>query len=70
MTTVASMGTLNTTRVQTAPRFVMPKFAKMRAQLPVMKDESGSLAAIGGVVVKSMLAVLPFAALGWLFFAV
>jgi hypothetical protein len=71
MTTVASMGALNTTtRVQPAQHFVMPKFAKMRAQLPAMKNETGSLAAIGGVVVKGVLAVVPFAALGWLFFAV
>ena len=70
MTTVASMGALNTIRVQTAPRFVMPTFAKMSAALPAMKDDSGTLAAIAGVVLKGSLAVVPFAALTWLFFTV
>jgi len=64
------MGALNTTRVQTAPRFVMPTFARMSAALPAMKDEGGTLAAIGGVVVKGLLAAVPFTALSWLFFAV
>jgi hypothetical protein len=64
------MGALNTIRVQTAPRFELPSFAKMRAKLPTMKDESGSVAAIAGMVVKGVLAAVPFAALAWLFVAV
>jgi hypothetical protein len=69
MTTFTSFNAPYSSMLPVAPRFTMQRIAQLRAKLPQMPEES-TVRAIAGVVGRFALAVVPFAALGWLFFAV
>jgi len=52
-----------------APRFAKPSFAQIRASLPDMPAEAGFATTAVTTALRLALAAVPFAALGWLFFA-
>jgi hypothetical protein len=74
MTSITHMSALNTSMSASVPRFsshfTMRRFAQLRASLPQMPDTGVSARVALGVAGRFALAAVPFAALGWLFFAV
>jgi hypothetical protein len=62
------MSALNSHLLPAAPRFTFSRFAQVRAAMPQMPTPS-TMAAVGSVAGRIVLATVPFGALGWMFIA-
>lgn len=66
--TTMTMNSLNARFAVPAPRFAFRRFAQLRAALPSMKHDS-ALHEAATAAGRFTLALVPFAALGWMFIA-
>jgi hypothetical protein len=66
--TTTTFTAMNGSLVQ-APTFAKPSFAQIRASLPDMPEQGSLVANAANVASRLALAAVPFAGLGWLFFA-
>lgn len=66
--TTTTMNHLYAAQVQ-ASGLGKPSFAQIRANLPELPEQAGFAAGAGTVALRLALAAIPFATLGWLFFA-
>jgi hypothetical protein len=69
MTTFTTFNAPYSAMLPVAPRFTMQRIAQLRARLPQMPEDS-TVRAAAGVVGRFAVAAVPFAVLGWMFFAV
>jgi hypothetical protein len=72
---VSTLNGLNSSMISAAPRsrrqvnLAMPRFAQIRAAMPGMPPVGSPVAEAAGVAGRFALALVPFGALAWMFFA-